>query len=158
MTFGGHACLNHRGDTRPGGRREANPDLDRHARPGGRRHRGVCARRHDHGGKGAKERLFTSAPDPAGNPEGIASTSVEGVLRSITVGGDIYRGTLGSDTVEPFIEGGGASAIGIKVKRGKLYVAAGGSDRLDRGLSTSPPRPCSRSSRPGPAASSTTWW
>jgi sugar lactone lactonase YvrE len=78
-----------------------------------------------HGGEGAKERLFTLQPDPAGNPEGIAfDRRSRSFFVSITAGGDIYRGTLKSDTVEPFIDGSGA-AIGIKVKRGKLYVAGG---------------------------------
>jgi DNA-binding beta-propeller fold protein YncE len=76
-------------------------------------------------GKAAKERLFTLQPDPAGNPEGVAfDKRSRAFFVSITNGGDIYRGTLKSDTVEPFIDGTGA-AIGIKVKRGKLYVAGG---------------------------------
>ena len=80
---------------------------------------------HDHGGKGAKERLFTLTPDPAGNPEGIAfDKRSKAFYVSITVGGDIYRGSLKGDTVEPFIEGEGSS-VGVKVKRGKLYVAGG---------------------------------
>ena len=80
---------------------------------------------HDKGGKGAKERLFTLKPDPAGNPEGIAfDKRSKAFYVSITVGGDIYRGSLKSDTVEPFIEGEGSS-VGVKVKRGKLYVAGG---------------------------------
>ena len=81
-----------------------------------------------HGGKGAAERVFTLQPDPAekpGNPEGIAfDKRSRSFFVSITTGGDIYRGSLKSDTVEPFIDGTGA-AIGIKVKRGKLYVAGG---------------------------------
>ena len=48
------------------------------------------------------------------------------VLVGITTDGAIYRGSLESDTVEPFIPGGsGKSAVGLKVKRGKLYVAGG---------------------------------
>jgi sugar lactone lactonase YvrE len=85
---------------------------------------------HDHGGKGAKERLFTLKPDPAGNPEGIAfDKRSKAFYVSITVGGDIYRGSLKSDTVEPFIEGEGSS-VGVKVKRGKLYVAGGSSGAI----------------------------
>ena len=73
----------------------------------------------------AKERLFTLAPEPAGNPEGIAfDKRSKSFFVSITNGGDIYRGSLKDETVSPFIEGEGAS-IGIKVKRGKLYVAGG---------------------------------
>jgi hypothetical protein len=79
----------------------------------------------DKGGKGAQERVFTLKPDPAGNPEGIAfDKRSKAFFVSITNGGDIYRGTLDSPDVTPFIEGEGAS-IGIKVKRGKLYVAGG---------------------------------
>ena len=76
-------------------------------------------------GGGAAERLFTLSPDPAGNPEGIAfDRRSKAFYVGITNGGAIYRGTLGSDTVAPFIEGSGA-AIGLKVRRGKLYVAGG---------------------------------
>jgi sugar lactone lactonase YvrE len=83
-----------------------------------------------HGVKGAKERVFTLSPDPAGNPEGIAfDKRTKSFFVSITAGGDIYRGSLKSDTVEPFIEGEGNS-IGIKVKRGKLYVAGGASGAI----------------------------
>jgi sugar lactone lactonase YvrE len=83
-----------------------------------------------HGDSRAKERVFTLAPDPAGNPEGIAfDRRTKSFFVSITAGGDIYRGSLKSDTVEPFIEGEGNS-IGIKVKRGKLYVAGGASGAI----------------------------
>ena len=66
-------------------------------------------RGHDDGGK-AKERVFTLAPDPASSPEGIDFdkrtrsfyVSITG-LSPATSGGDIYRGRLGSDKVEPFI-------------------------------------------------------
>jgi Cu-Zn family superoxide dismutase len=81
-----------------------------------------------HGGGGkASERLFTLQPDPAGNPEGVAfDKRSKAFFVSITADGAIYRGTLGSDTVSPFIEGGpGRAAIGVKVRRGKLYVAGG---------------------------------
>ena len=78
--------------------------------------------------RGASERVFTLQPDPApapGNPEGIAfDKRSRSFFVSITTSGDIYRGSLRSDTVEPFIEGEGNS-VGIKVKRGKLYVAGG---------------------------------
>jgi DNA-binding beta-propeller fold protein YncE len=83
-------------------------------------------RGHQDGG-GEAERLFTLSPDPAGNPEGIAfDRRSRAFFVSITNGGAIYRGTLGSDTVTPFIEGAaGKAAIGLKVRRGKLYVAGG---------------------------------
>ena len=83
-------------------------------------------RGHDDGGK-AKERLFTLTPDPAGNPEGIEfDKRARAFYVSITADGAIYRGTLGSDKVEPFIQGGaGKAAIGLEKHRGKLYVAGG---------------------------------
>jgi sugar lactone lactonase YvrE len=75
----------------------------------------------------AAERLFTLQPDPAGNPEGVAfHKRSKAFFVSITADGAIYRGTLGSDTVSPFIPGGpGRAAIGIEIRRGKLYVAGG---------------------------------
>src|SRR5215210_8042784 len=80
-------------------------------------------------GKGgqAAERLFTLAPEPAGNPEGIAyDHRSKAFYVSITTDGAVYRGTLASDVVSPFIPGApGRSAVGVKVRRGKLYVAGG---------------------------------
>jgi sugar lactone lactonase YvrE len=83
-------------------------------------------RGHDHGGK-AKERLFTLTPDPAVNPEGIEfDKRTRAFYVSSTGDGAIYRGTLGSDKVEPFIAGAtGNSAVGLEKHRGKLYVAGG---------------------------------
>jgi len=91
------------------------------AERGGDKHKG-------HKGKGAAERLFTiQQPDPAANPEGIAvDKRSRAFFVGITAGGDIYRGTLGSDTIVPFIDAApGKAAIGLKVHRGKLYVAGG---------------------------------
>jgi sugar lactone lactonase YvrE len=81
---------------------------------------------HDDKG-GAKARTFTLKPDPAGNPEGVAfDKRSKAFFVGIVKDGAIYRGTLGSDTVAPYIQGGaGKSAVGLKVKRGKLYVAGG---------------------------------
>jgi DNA-binding beta-propeller fold protein YncE len=79
-------------------------------------------------GKGqALERVFTLQPTPAGNPEGIAyQSSRRAFFVSITADGAIYRGTLGSDTVAPFIPGAaGKSGVGIKVRGNRLYVAGG---------------------------------
>jgi sugar lactone lactonase YvrE len=75
----------------------------------------------------AAERLFTLQPDPAGNPEGVAfDRRSNAFFVSITADGAIYRGTLGSDTISPFIPGGpGRAAIGLEIRRGKLYVAGG---------------------------------
>ena len=86
------------------------------------------------GGKGGKggpkrggARVFTLKPDPAGNPEGIAVDHRSGAFYvSITADGAIYRGTLRSDTISPFIPGTtGAASVGIKVRRGLLYAAGG---------------------------------
>jgi Cu-Zn family superoxide dismutase len=91
----------------------------------------VASAKPGHGKDGGKakaaDRLFTLQPDPAGNPEGVAfDQQSKAFFVSITAGGAIYRGTLGSDTVSPFIPGTtGGSAVGIKVQGGKLYVAGG---------------------------------
>ena len=90
---------------------------------------GVALAHHGHGKRhghaSASERLFTLQPDPAANPEGVAfDKRSKAFFVGITADGAIYRGTLGSDTVEPYIEGSGA-AIGLKVRHGKLYVAGG---------------------------------
>jgi len=86
---------------------------------------------HDDKG-GAKARTFTLKPDPAGNPEGVAfDKRSKAFFVGITADGAIYRGTLGSDTVSPFIPGEtGRNAVGIKVRRGKLYVAGGPSGSI----------------------------
>jgi Cu-Zn family superoxide dismutase len=86
---------------------------------------GVALAHHGHGKQSASERLFTLQPDPAGNPEGVAADK-KAFYVSSTGDGAIYRGTLDSPTVTPFIAGGtGRSAVGLKVDRGKLYVAGG---------------------------------
>src|SRR3954471_19132388 len=86
---------------------------------------------HDDKG-GAKARTFTLTHGPVGNPEGVAfDKRSEAFFVGITTDGAIYRGTLGSDTVAPYIPGGtGKSAVGLKVKRGKLYVAGGGTGSI----------------------------
>jgi sugar lactone lactonase YvrE len=88
----------------------------------------VAAAKRGHGHKGAVQaRLFTLRPDPAGNPEGVAyDKRTRSFFVGVTADGAIYRGTLRSDTVSPYIPGGaGKSAVGLKVKRGRLYVAGG---------------------------------
>lgn len=88
----------------------------------------VASADHGHGaGAKASERLFTLQPDPAGNPEGVAFDKLsKAFFVSITADGAIYRGTLDSDTLSPFIAGGtGRAAIGLDIRRGKLYVAGG---------------------------------
>jgi len=75
----------------------------------------------------AAERLFTLQPDPAGNPEGVAfDQQSKAFFVSSTADGAIYRGTLDTSTVSPFISGAaGKAAVGLKVQGGKLYVAGG---------------------------------
>ena len=93
-------------------------DSDRRGR--GRAHGG------SHGHKAPATKVFTLAPDPAANPEGIAVDSHEAVLRVGYRDGAIYSGTLGNPTISPFIDGTpGGSAVGLKVRKGKLYVAGG---------------------------------
>ena len=94
----------------------------------------------DHARGAASERLFTLQPDPAGNPEGIAyDQRSRSFLVSITAGGAIYRGTLDSDAVRPYIAGAaGRAAIGIKTRRGRLYVAGGPTGRTGFSTSTMP--------------------
>jgi Cu-Zn family superoxide dismutase len=74
--------------------------------------------------------VFTLTPSTHGNPEGVAA-----VGRTFFVGatgdGTIYRGTLGNPNVTEFIVGGtGKSAIGLKVARGRLYVAGGATGNI----------------------------
>ena len=80
-----------------------------------------------HGGRAARSGCSRCSPIPRGNPEGIAfDQRSRSFFVGITTDGAIYRGTLGSDTVAPFIPGAtGKAAIGLKVRRGKLYVAGG---------------------------------
>jgi sugar lactone lactonase YvrE len=80
----------------------------------------------------AQERVFTLVPDPAGNPEGVAfDKRSKAFFVSITADGAIYRGTLDSDTIAPFIAGGAErAAVGLEVRGGKLYVAGGGSGSI----------------------------
>src|SRR4051812_44627019 len=87
----------------------------------------ASAKHHDHNDA---PRLFTLKPDPAANPEGVASDG-HAFYVSDTGSGAIYRGTLGSDTVSPFIPGAtGRSAVGLKIARGKLYVAGGSTGKI----------------------------
>jgi sugar lactone lactonase YvrE len=88
----------------------------------------VAGRGHNHQ---AAERLFTLQPNPAANPEGIdVDRRGRAFYVSITGDGAIYKGSLDSDTVTPFIPGGAQNAIGIEVHRGKLYVAGGPSGAI----------------------------
>lgn len=79
-------------------------------------------------GKGAPAtKVFTLDPSTHGNPEGVAFDSRTGAFFVGALGdGTIYRGTLNNPTVTEFIPGAsGKQAVGLKVARGKLYVAGG---------------------------------
>lgn len=75
-------------------------------------------------------RVFTVTPSTHGNPEGVAAAG--GVFFVGATGdGTIYRGTLDNPNVTEFIVGGtGKSAIGLKVARGRLYVAGGATGNI----------------------------
>jgi sugar lactone lactonase YvrE len=62
-----------------------------------------------------------------GNPEGVAwDPATQAFFVGSVADGTIYRGTLGSRVVRPFIPGAqGRVAVGMKVFGGKLYVAGG---------------------------------
>ncbi len=72
-------------------------------------------------------RIYTLAPSTHGNPEGIAYDETTGAFFVGATGdGTIYRGTLNKASVTEFIPGApGGQAAGMKVARGKLYVAGG---------------------------------
>jgi Cu-Zn family superoxide dismutase len=87
----------------------------------------------DHGGgkqgkhgKGTPQ-VFTLDPSTHGNPEGVATRGGGKVFFVGATGdGTIYRGTVGNPTVTEFIAGAaGKSAVGMKIRGGKLYVAGG---------------------------------
>jgi len=84
------------------------------------------------GGHGiSATKVFTLDPSTAGNnPEGVAWDSRSQTFFVGTVGtGTIYRASLRDTTLRPFITPPAAdpadSAVGMKVSRGKLYVAGG---------------------------------
>jgi len=80
----------------------------------------------------AATRVFTLTPSTHGNPEGVASDGRGGVFFVGATGdGTIYRGTLGNPGVAEFIPGAtGKSAVGLKIARGRLYVAGGATGNL----------------------------
>ena len=92
--------------------------------------------RHKHKGKHhgkIKTKTFT-LPANAGNPEGVAYDRRSGRFYvsearpgSDGVGGRVWRGKLGSKTLKPFLPAAAdrPGTIGMKVKRGKLYIAGG---------------------------------
>src|SRR5262245_23184323 len=77
-------------------------------------------------------RVFTLTPSTHGNPEGVAFVRQTGAFFVGATGdGTIYRGTLNNPSMSEFIAGGaGKSAIGLKVARGRLYVAGGATGNL----------------------------
>jgi hypothetical protein len=82
--------------------------------------------KHGKHGKGTTQ-VFTLDPSTHGNPEGIATRGGGKVFFVGATGdGTIYRGTVGNPTVTEFILGAaGKSAVGMKIRGGKLYVAGG---------------------------------
>jgi len=80
-----------------------------------------------HGKHGGSTQVFTLDPSTHGNPEGVATRGGGKVFFVGATGdGTIYRGTVGNPTVTEFIPGAaGKSAVGMKVRGGKLYVAGG---------------------------------
>jgi len=76
--------------------------------------------------------VYTLSPSDNGNPEGVAwDPATQTFFTGTTANGTIYRGTLDDPTVEVWIPGAiGRAAIGMKVDRGLLYVAGGGTGRI----------------------------
>jgi sugar lactone lactonase YvrE len=72
-------------------------------------------------------RIYRLEPSTHGNPEGIAYDNRTGAFFVGATGdGTIYRGTLNDPAVREFIPGApGGEAAGMKVWRGKLFVAGG---------------------------------
>ena len=72
-------------------------------------------------------RVYTLTPSTHGNPEGVAADPrSDAFFVGATGDGTIYRGTLRNPTVGEFIPGAaGKSAVGLKIARGRLYVAGG---------------------------------
>lgn len=78
--------------------------------------------------------VYTLVPSTTGsNPEGVAwDHRSRAFFTGLVDSGVIYRGTLGSLTVTPFITPAGTtnSAVGMKVSHGRLYVAGGGTGSI----------------------------
>ena len=87
--------------------------------------------KHGKHGKG-KTQVFTLDPSTHGNPEGIATRGGGKVFFVGATGdGTIYRGTVGNPTVTEFIPGAaGKSAVGMKIRGDKLYVAGGTTGKI----------------------------
>jgi hypothetical protein len=98
---------------------------------------GSVAFAHNGGGKGHGAFASTIFHMPAtdGPPEGVAFDKRSGrFFVSRTGTGAIYVGTLGSDTLQPFIAGRAAGdaplATGLKVRKGLLYVAGASTGQI----------------------------
>jgi sugar lactone lactonase YvrE len=78
--------------------------------------------------------VFTLDPSTHGNPEGVAwDRHSRAFFVGATGDGTIYRGTLNNPTVSEFIAfpaDSGRSSVGMKVHRGLLYVAGGGTGNI----------------------------
>ncbi len=76
--------------------------------------------------------VFTLPGTLVGNPEGVAwDKRGKAFYVGATGDGAIFRGTLDSPTLVPFIAGAtGNAAVGMKVSKGKLYVAGGGTGTI----------------------------
>ena len=87
--------------------------------------------KHGKHGKGTTQ-VFTLDPSTHGNPEGVATRGGGKVFFVGATGdGTIYRGTVGNPTVTEFIPGApGKSAVGMKIRGGKLYVAGGATGKI----------------------------
>jgi sugar lactone lactonase YvrE len=88
-----------------------------------------------HAGHVAQHTLvFTLDPSTHGNPEGVAwDKHSRAFFVGATGDGTIYRGTLNNSTVSEFIAfpaDSGRSSVGMKVHRGLLYVAGGGTGNI----------------------------
>jgi Cu-Zn family superoxide dismutase len=88
-----------------------------------------------HHGHAAKQtKVFTLDPSTHGNPEGVAwDKHSRAFFVGATADGTIYRGTLHDPTVSEFIAfpaDSGRSSIGMKVRRGLLYVAGGATGNI----------------------------
>jgi Cu-Zn family superoxide dismutase len=103
---------------------------------------GIAQAKPDQFGPAAKHtKVFTLDPSTHGNPEGVAWDRRSGAffvgtpdLGPTSAGdGTIYRGTLDNPTLTEFIafpKSAGRSSVGMKVHRGLLYVAGGGTGNI----------------------------
>jgi DNA-binding beta-propeller fold protein YncE len=91
----------------------------------------LAGKGHGKHGKGTTQ-VFTLDPSTHGNPEGVATRGGGRVFFVGATGdGTIYRGTVGNPTVTEFIPGAtGKSAVGMKIRGNKLYVAGGATGKI----------------------------